>query len=302
MDKYCVDGWVSTQVDNGMYGMPQAGWVANDHLIPQLLAAGYKETGRTSGLFCHHTNNIIFVLIVDNFLIQFTTEAALTHLINTLQQHYTITIDRTATKSCGMQLDWEYGEGHVTLSMPGYVEKALNRFTHTASTKPQHAPHPWTPPNYRAQIQYAHDQGDSTPLDNQGIALLQQINGTFLYYAWVINNTMLVPLGTLAASQTKGTEKTMEATIQLLRHAATNPDAAIRFYKSDTTLYAHSNTSYLSEPQARSRVGGFFYLGNSNEPADKPTPNGPVHVESRIMKQIMATTSKAEIGALFLLE
>ena len=51
--------------------------------------------------------------------------------------------------------------------------------------------------------------------------------GTFLYYARAINNTMLVALGTLAAAQTKGTEKTMEATTQLLNYAATNPNATI---------------------------------------------------------------------------
>jgi hypothetical protein len=61
----------------------------------------------------------------------------------------------------------------------------------------------------------------------------------------------------------------------------------------------HSDASYLSEPKARSRVGGYFYLGNKDEPADNPNPNGPIHVESRIMKNIMAAASEAEIGALF---
>jgi hypothetical protein len=75
---------------------------------------------------------------------------------------------------------------------------------------------------------------------------------------------MLVALGTLAAAQTKGTERTMEASRQLLDYAATHPDAAVRFHKSDMVLYCHSNASYLSERKARSRVAGFFYLGNYN--------------------------------------
>ena len=72
----------------------------------------------------------MFTLVVDDFLVHHTSEAALNHLIATLQQHYTITVDRQATKYCGMQLDWNYKEAHVTLSMPGYVEKALQRFAH----------------------------------------------------------------------------------------------------------------------------------------------------------------------------
>ena len=61
---------------------------------------------------------------------------------------------------------------------------------------------------------------------------------------------MLVALGTLVAAQTRGTDNTMDATTQLLNYAATNPDAAIQFHQSDMILYAHSNASYLSEPQA----------------------------------------------------
>ena len=111
---------------------------------------------------------------------------------------------------------------------------------------------------------------------------------------------MLVSLGTVAAAaQTHGTVKTMDAVIQLLNYAATHPDAAIRFYKSDMILYIHSDASYLSEPKARSRVGGYFYLGNKDEPPDNPKPNGAIHIESRIMKNVMAAASEAECGALF---
>ena len=67
----------------------------------------------------------MFALVVDDFLIHRTTDTTLQHLINTLQQHHTITIDRQATKFCGIQLDRDYTKGHVTLLMPGYVEKAL---------------------------------------------------------------------------------------------------------------------------------------------------------------------------------
>jgi hypothetical protein len=34
LDDYVEDGWVYGQVNKGMYGLPQAGKVANDHLIP----------------------------------------------------------------------------------------------------------------------------------------------------------------------------------------------------------------------------------------------------------------------------
>jgi hypothetical protein len=172
--------------------------------------------------------------------------------------------------------------------------KKLSNASHT-----QHAPHRWIPPTYGAQIQYAPEEDNTQPLDVKGIKRLQEVIGTLLFSARAVDNTMLVALGTLAAAQTKGTTSTMDALIHLLDYAATHPDAAIRFHRSAMILYVHSDASYLSEAKARSRIGGYFYLGNPNEPTDNPKPNGPIHVESRILKNVMAAASEAEIAALF---
>jgi hypothetical protein len=171
--------------------------------------------------------------------------------------------------------------------------------TQTPTDHSQHSPHAWIAPDYGARVQYAPLEEDQIPLDKAGIKRLQEVIGTFLYSARAVDTTMLVALGTLAAAQTKGTEHTMKALVQLLDYAATHPDATIRFHKSDMILYAHSDASYLSEAQARSRVGGYFYLGTINEAQANPRPNGPIHVESRILKNIMVSASEAEIAALF---
>jgi hypothetical protein len=203
-----------------------------------------------------------------------------------------------ATKFCGITLQWNCTQGHVTLSMPGYIEEALQRFTHPLPKRPQHSPHKWVPPQYGATIQSAPPEDNTLPPNAKGIKRLQEVIGTLLFSARAVDNTMLVALGTLVAAQTQGTEQTMQALMQLLDYAATHPDAAIRFHKSDMILYVHSDASYLSEAKARLRVGGYFYLGNLEEPTENPTPNGPIHVESRILKHIMAAASEAEIAAL----
>jgi hypothetical protein len=38
--------------------------------------------------------------------------------------------------------------------MPGYIVCALQRFTHSTPTHPQHAPHAWTAPSYGARQQF----------------------------------------------------------------------------------------------------------------------------------------------------
>ena len=69
-------------------------------------------------------------------------------------------------------------------------------------------------------------------------------------------------------------------------------------------LHLHSDSSYLSEPGARSRVGGHYFLSNNSTDPPNPTPtdsplNGPTHIVSNILHNVMASAAEAEIGATF---
>jgi hypothetical protein len=70
-----------------------------------------------------------------------------------------------------------------------------------------------------------------------------------------------MPINDIATEQTKATEKTQAATNQMLDYQATHPDATIRYHAYDMTLHIHSDASYLSVSNARSRLGGLFFLG-----------------------------------------
>jgi hypothetical protein len=62
-------------------------------------------------------------------------------------------------------------------------------------------------------------------------------------------------------------------------------------------LKIHSDASYNSEPGARSRVGGHFYLGNHN--SDDDTHQGAILASTAIMQAVLSSASEAEIGALY---
>ena len=81
----------------------------------------------------------------------------------------------------------------------------------------------------------------------------------------------------------------------------TNPDTVTEYRNSGMILHIYSDTSYISEPEARSRSGGYFYLGpKSNTPIqDTPPENGTVNVECSIMRTVMASATEAELGGLF---
>ena len=72
--------------------------------------------------------------------------------------------------------------------------------------------------------------------------------GTLLYYSIAVDPTMLTALGSIAAQQSEGTEKTYADTLWLLNYTATHLNAKIHYTASNMILYIHSDASYLSEP------------------------------------------------------
>ena len=185
--------------------------------------------------------------------------------------------------------------------MPGYVERALQRFD-VADAPHTDAPFQHTIPQYSARIQMT--KPDNTPsLDKKAITTIRELVKVFLYYARAVDNTMLVALGSIAAQQAKGTEATADACVQFLNYAATHPNASIQYHASDMVLHNHSDASYLSESEARSRAGGLFYLSDHTSkttPATIAPINGALHIVSSIMRNVMASAAEAEVGAAYL--
>jgi hypothetical protein len=59
-------------------------------------------------------------------------------------------------------------------------------------------------------------------------------------------------------------------------------------------LVVHSDASYLSEPKARSRAGGHFFLSSN------PINNGAVLNIAQLIKAVMSFAAEAELGALYI--
>ena len=83
---------------------------------------------------------------------------------------------------------------------------------------------------------------------------------------------------------------------QLLDYVATHPNARIRYVASDMILNLHSDASYLSEPKAKSRAGGHFWIGNKD---DEYFNNGAIVTLSSVIKHVMSSAYKSELAVLF---
>ena len=87
----------------------------------------------------------MFVLIVDDFGIEYVRENHLDHLRHVLTEHYTITEDLAGQKIAGINLEYTYTTNHpdqkFRISMEGYISELLLRYGHKAPAKPQLSPH-----------------------------------------------------------------------------------------------------------------------------------------------------------------
>jgi Reverse transcriptase (RNA-dependent DNA polymerase) len=295
-----INGMAYVQVRKGMYGLKQAGRLANDQLTKYLADAGYHPCSVTPGLWRHTTRPIWFSLVVDDFGIKYTDMVDADHLLHTLRQYYTISVDMTGSRYCGMTIAWDYTHRTCDISMPGYIARALERFQHPHPTRPQHSPHPWTKPVYGKSPQLTPEIIHSPPLGPADKKRVQEVLGTLLYYARAVDSTLLAAISSLASQQTKGTQATMRSITQLLNYCATHPDAVIRFIASDMVLHVASDASYLTEDGAKSRAAGYHFLSAHPDKQLHTQPtNGAVTVFCQVLREVVSSAAEAELAGLF---
>ena len=59
-DLVTPDSWIYIEIRKGMYGLKQAGMLANKQLTDHLALSGYHPTPLTHGLWTHKTRKIKF--------------------------------------------------------------------------------------------------------------------------------------------------------------------------------------------------------------------------------------------------
>ena len=183
----------------------------------------------------------------------------------------------------------------------------MNHYTSSSIPTPNTnkiPPHALTQPVYGPKVQYADNLDNSHALPPKTVCLVQQIVGTLLYYSIAVDITMLIALGSIAATQSQGTKKTYNETLWLLNYAGTHPDATICYSASDMILHIYSDASYLSDPKYCSRTGGHYFLILRSRDLSKPPPspmppNGLLYTMSKIMRNVMGFATEDKIRATY---
>jgi hypothetical protein len=96
-NKVDTDGNVFCEVQQGMYGLPKAGIIAQDLLTKRLQKAGYRQSKDTPGYWRHDWRPISFTLVVNDFGVKYINKDDVEHLISVLQQDYKVDTDWDST-------------------------------------------------------------------------------------------------------------------------------------------------------------------------------------------------------------
>ncbi len=119
-----LNGYAYMEICHSMYGLPQAGILANKLLRERLACHGYFKQPHTPSLWKHLSQPVWFNLCVDNFGVKYIGDDNLKHLCAALcKETYDIVEDWTGDLYCGISLDWHYDKQYVDTSMPTYVAK-----------------------------------------------------------------------------------------------------------------------------------------------------------------------------------
>jgi hypothetical protein len=261
LNQHVLNRFIYLEMQRPVWGLPQAGILADKLLRKQLMSHSNYECNNTPGLWKHKTRRILFTLVVDDFGVKYVGKEHVAHLIWCIKQKYELTKNWTGDLYCGIKLSWDYDARMLDIPMPGYIKKVLQKYKLQMPFRPQHCPYAPALNQYGAEAQTPIPVNISPKLSPNKIKKIQQVIVSILYYACAVDITILMALSSIAIEQSKGTTNTMERAKQLLDYLATYPDTTICFHASDMIMNVHSNASYLLESDACSRACRHFFMG-----------------------------------------
>jgi hypothetical protein len=93
LSNHHMDGWVHLEMRCAIWGLPQAGILANKKLRWKLAPFGYHECIDTLGLWKHESWPLTFTLVMDEFGVKYEKKEDADHLISSIKSTYRLTED-----------------------------------------------------------------------------------------------------------------------------------------------------------------------------------------------------------------
>ena len=297
--KHAKRGFSLTEVSLSIYGLPESGRNAQNHLVHSLSKLGYMEEERTEKLMIfRHTdpaNDSTFIVNTDDFA--FAYDAKDKHIIQKLEddinaEGYTLKINWEPTHYCGMRIEYAKND-FVHLDLPGYTEDLLEKTGMNnvlVKTTPMPAPAKIMGP----QSMFV-PEDKSNPMSTEQVETSQAFLGGALYAAITCRADIMYAVAQLISelheTPTLTTYGRVEHLAGYLKH---EPNLGVTYYPSSMKLIAYTDSN-LKHPN--SKTGGFFFLGREDDPE---WVNGPIFTQSKLQPITAAAASEAEYIGCFM--
>jgi hypothetical protein len=291
---------VLVRCDKTIYGLPQAGLIAQKRLNKLLAEHGYHRCENTPGLYHHETRPTFFTLVVDDFLMACKSDEDRDHLLDVLRLLYEVKVDYKAQRYVGITIHHDIVKHRIEISVPNYIKNTLERFGIEIKTHGTHAPAPSPEKRYYDKTPQEATTDDSPAVGPAEQKFIQEVVGVLGWYARAVDPTIVCAVNKIASRQARPTEAVVKDALQLLDYVATYPDATIVYEPSDMMLQLHSDASWLSESESRSRAAGIFFLLSKDSLGDPDAINGCIDCYSTIIKSVVGSAFEAEYAGLFL--
>jgi hypothetical protein len=120
---HALNGFVHLEMRRAVWGLPQAGILANKCLRQKCVPFVYYKSTYTPGLWCHKTQPIMFTLMANNFGVKYINKDNVHHEFAIIKNYHARTKDWVGDLYCGIQLEWDYVNPMVVTLMPSYIKK-----------------------------------------------------------------------------------------------------------------------------------------------------------------------------------
>jgi hypothetical protein len=300
LEQHRSKGFALVEVTSALYGMPEAGRIAQDKLVAILALHGYIEEERSEKMCLFRStdpnNRTAFIVHTDDFCIKFHDEAEAEKVITLLKDNgYITTVDREGKKFCGTTLSHDLALQRFHISQPGYLSNSLlQRYNFDSSDIPeQQFPDKYVYPTYGQHTPMT-TIDNSPPLSTERRDIMQAALGVILFAAIWTRNDLQPTTQRLISELKAATENTWDKFIWFIGYIKRFPDRGITYYSSDMILRVHSDSNF--DPK-RSTTGGFFDLMRKDDPTFL---NGPIHFISSLQPLCAACIAEGEYIAAFI--
>ena len=202
------------EVQKGMYGLPQAGLLAQILLEERLKKHGYEQSKITPVFWKHKGRPICFTLVVDDFGVKYVGKEHARHLISVLKEHHEISEDWEGKKYVGLTFYWDYEKNGSMCPC-----HALIRFKDGTPRRSQDQTYQHTVSTYGARKQFAEAPDGTVLLDKENKNCAAS-DSHFPVLCKSSRQHILVALSTLVLEQASPENNTMKKVLLLIDYAA----------------------------------------------------------------------------------